>query len=393
MVDKKQKRNKTEDQLDACLVSIANKFLSIIPAADRKSFNRIGFHVEAAWWFYTDYCRPVTPGLPNWKFRAFAPVLLSKQAALLAPFGGLGALPRLMDAFYDYRSQIPVCGAAIFDSSRKRVLLVRSLHSASKWSFPRGKMNAHETAAACAVREVWEEVGYDIGPLLKEEMRLEWIRRGQHPIRIYVVVLPEGHEQWAFAPQTMGEIGEIGWHRLEALRKFRTTYYDVNQFERGLRNFAKDQQSILMTETTTQKRSKLVMKKVSLTELFPAPAAPVKDPFSAKVVVEQDDASSLLDPTERVLQIVDELKLTDWLPAPVKETEDTQDLLDLLTMAKPKHLAEHKDNRGERLDAVEEEELMLPRKKTEKASPGEKTEKAPAGDDHRDLISLILFGK
>lgn len=379
-----------EDELTKCLVGVASKFLNIIPAADRKSFNRIGFHVEAAWWFYTDYCRPVTRSLPNLNFRAFAPLLLSKQPDLLAPFGGLGALPRLLDAFFNYRSQIPVCGAAIFDTKRKRVLLVRGLHSASKWSFPRGKMNAHESAAACAIREVWEEVGYDIGPLLKEELKLEWIRRGQHPIRIYVVTLPEGHEEWPFEPQTMGEIGEIGWHRLEALRKFRTTYFDVNQFERGLRKFAKDPQNIInaaeLENEEEKEEERLVMKKVSMSELFPKK----EDPFCGTTKVD-DDSEGFLDPTERVLQIVDELKLTDWLPSTTTSRsemtdEESRDLFNLLLFPAYTQTSSSESKEKEEYE-YKEEDWAFPRKKTPEKKP------SSGGDEHRDLISLILFGK
>lgn len=209
-------------ELDRYISGISEKFLPIIPAADRKSFNRIGFHIEAAWWFYQDYCRPQAPRLPNLNFREFAPLLLSFKPDLLSPFGGLHALPRLIESFFNYRSQIPVCGAAIFDSDRKRILFVRGFHASSKWTFPRGKMNAHESAAACAIREVWEEVGYDITSLVKEDQKLEWIKPGQHPIRIYLVTLPPEASSLNLNPRRAGRLARLvgtEWRRSRSCKR------------------------------------------------------------------------------------------------------------------------------------------------------------------------------
>lgn len=58
---------------------------------------------------------------------------------------------------------IPAAGAVIVDDAG-RVLLVRRGHEPSKglWSVPGGKVEAGETPAQAAVREVAEETGYDI---------------------------------------------------------------------------------------------------------------------------------------------------------------------------------------------------------------------------------------
>ena len=38
------------------------------------------------------------------------------------------------------------------------------------YSFPKGKINQGENGLDCAVREVWEEVGYDISKQIEEEV-------------------------------------------------------------------------------------------------------------------------------------------------------------------------------------------------------------------------------
>ena len=389
--------------MERYISGISEKFLPIIPAADRKSFNRIGFHIEAAWWFYQDYCRPQHPSLPNLNFRGFAPLLLACQPGLLSPFGGLNALPRLIESFFNYRSQIPVCGAALFDSDRKRILLVRGFHSSSKWTFPRGKMNAHEGAAACAIREVWEEIGYDITLLIKEDQKLEWIKPGQHPIRIYLVTLPSEATQFKFEPKTSGEIGQIGWHRMEALRKLQKIYFDVRQFERGLVKYSEMQRP----------SEPMVLRRISMSDLFPRLGSEeqaqqqqsdhevsddssggevpqeqqqieMNDPFLTSIREENDTSGQ--EPIERMLDLVDELGLvsTNWLSSSIQSVafEDSDYLLDILKSTEQPSGQVDKEEAQFSFDSQ-----LLASPKIPQSAPSEGEE------DKNDLISLILFGK
>lgn len=41
----------------------------------------------------------------------------------------------------------------------------------SRWTFPRGKLDEKETDHICAAREVYEEVGFDISPLIERNVR------------------------------------------------------------------------------------------------------------------------------------------------------------------------------------------------------------------------------
>lgn len=54
--------------------------------------------------------------------------------------------------------QIPVCGGILLNSAMTHCVLVRG--SGTSWSFPRGKVNENEGRLECAIREVFEEVGY-----------------------------------------------------------------------------------------------------------------------------------------------------------------------------------------------------------------------------------------
>ena len=68
------------------------------------------------------------------------------------------------DSFVKYKMTVPVCGAIMLNRARDRVLLVKGWKAAASWSFPRGKINQGERDRDCAVREVWEECGYDLRP-------------------------------------------------------------------------------------------------------------------------------------------------------------------------------------------------------------------------------------
>lgn len=53
------------------------------------------------------------------------------------------------------------CSAAIFDSTRQKVLLTRRTDNA-RWCFPGGRMDAGEDATEACVREVLEETGLHV---------------------------------------------------------------------------------------------------------------------------------------------------------------------------------------------------------------------------------------
>lgn len=69
------------------------------------------------------------------------------------------------------------------------VLLVKGWKKNASWSFPRGKINKDEKDLDCAIREVYEETGFDVAssPLeVNENVKfIEVTMREQH-MRLYV---------------------------------------------------------------------------------------------------------------------------------------------------------------------------------------------------------------
>lgn len=99
------------------------------------------------------------------------------------------------------------------------VVLVKGWKKGANWSFPRGKINKDEKDLDCAVREVYEETGFDINQagLVKDEKDVKFIEitmREQH-MRLYVFrgVPRDSH----FEPRTRKEISKIEWYKLSDL--------------------------------------------------------------------------------------------------------------------------------------------------------------------------------
>lgn len=99
--------------------SIFSRFLINLPAEERSSFERLGFQIEQAFWFYDDFYRPAQKHLPKLTLRSFGQVLLQRYPPLIAPFGR--DFDRLYDEFIAYKMSIPVCGAIILNERLDKV--------------------------------------------------------------------------------------------------------------------------------------------------------------------------------------------------------------------------------------------------------------------------------
>ncbi len=110
--------------------------------------------------------------------------------------------------FLAYKTRVPVRGAIMLNEAMDEVVLVKGWKKGANWSFPRGKINKDERDLDCAVREVYEETGFDLreAGLVGEEPQMKYIEvtmREQH-MRLYVFrgVPMDTH----FEPRTRKEI-------------------------------------------------------------------------------------------------------------------------------------------------------------------------------------------
>lgn len=201
------------------------RFLLNLPKSELSSVPRLCFQVEEAHWYYEDFIRPLAAAagnqLPNLPLRQFC-LLLFQHCPLLSGFSDDEHVAAY-EEFLAYKVRVPVRGAILLDESMEQVLLVRGWKKGSSWSFPRGKINKDEPDLDCAIREVWEETGYDVrtaGLIPENEVNVKHIdivMREQH-MRLFV--FRNVPLDTVFETQTRKEISKIQWYNLRALPGF-----------------------------------------------------------------------------------------------------------------------------------------------------------------------------
>lgn len=221
--------------LDDVLIDIAVRFILNCPEEDLSTLERFFFQVEEAHWFYEDFARVSHPALPHLTLKSFVESLFQAVPLLKNyikdPIDGLSK-------FRSYKSVIPVRGGIILNQTLDKVLMVQPWKS-KVWVFPRGKINKNESDEKCAIREVLEETGFDMGAYLVPNEYIEVTRQNKN-IRLYVVKgVPEST---VFETQTRKEISEIKWHRVQSLPVFSKTkkvaaYQHAVPFLHGLKQY------------------------------------------------------------------------------------------------------------------------------------------------------------
>lgn len=189
---------------------LCSRFILNLPPEELDAPERVCFQVELAHWFYEDFYREKDPSLPCLPFKSFCLKLFKHCPSLSSTYLQYGA--EILKKFSQYKIQVPVCGAIILNPNKTKCLMVRGWKVSSPWSFPKGKINEDESRMSCAIREVKEEVGFDIEPFIKENEYIEFTNRGKHTTFYLIQNIPE---TTLFATQTRKEIGDIAWHSID----------------------------------------------------------------------------------------------------------------------------------------------------------------------------------
>ncbi|KAL8756634.1 MAG: hypothetical protein Q9184_004440 [Pyrenodesmia sp. 2 TL-2023] len=204
-------------QLVDWLDDLCVRFIINLPQEELESVERICFQVEEAQWYYEDFIRPLDPDLPSLNLRNFC-LRIFQHCPLLSEFSP-DHHATAFEEFLAYKTRVPVRGAIMLNDEMDEVVLVKGWKKNANWSFPRGKINKDESDLDCAVREVYEETGYDIqaaglvGPP-EAEKYIDVAIQHQH-IRLYVFrgVPPDT----LFEARTRKEISKIEWWKLSDL--------------------------------------------------------------------------------------------------------------------------------------------------------------------------------
>ncbi|KAI1144517.1 hypothetical protein F5Y05DRAFT_29388 [Hypoxylon sp. FL0543] len=206
-----------EDWLDDLCV----RFIINLPREDLESVARICFQIEEAQWFYEDFIRPLDPTLPSMSLRNFS-LKMFQHCPLLASFSAESHI-KAFEEFLQYKIRVPVRGAIMLNDNMDAAVLVRGYKKGASWSFPRGKINKDEDDLDCAIREVYEETGYDLreSGLVDKNEPVHPLEVTMHDQQVRLYVFRGIPEDTVFETRTRKEIGAIKWYKVEELPAYR----------------------------------------------------------------------------------------------------------------------------------------------------------------------------
>lgn len=254
-----------EDVLD----ELEFRFISNMVEYEINDDIRVCFHLELAHWYYIDHMVEDNEkyiGCPSVGSRDFT-IQMCQHCRVLKKYAHRA--DEVIAKFREYKSSVPTYGAILVDPEMEYVLLVQSYFSkGNNWGFPKGKINQDEPPRDAAIRETFEETGFDFGIHSEREKRFQrFINDGM--VRLYLV--KNVPKDFNFAPQTRKEIRKIEWFKINDLPTDKTdelpAYLQGNKFFMVM-PFVRDIQVFIQKEKDKIRRKKT--EKVNV----PAPAAP-----------------------------------------------------------------------------------------------------------------------
>jgi len=200
----------------AALDDLASRFLWNLPRDEVPTVVGLFSRLRDAHFFYLDFYvrkRDGSGGLcPYLEFEVFVSRMFD-ACPLLAHLRERHA--EFVAEFHDYLESAPTYGAVLLDRTATRVLLIKAWRGKC-WGFPKGKVNEGEGEVAAAAREVWEEVGFNPGPLINPAHYITHTS-GPQFMKLFVVVGVPDDGSVEFAPHARREVSEISWFDVAAL--------------------------------------------------------------------------------------------------------------------------------------------------------------------------------
>lgn len=198
------------------------RFIVNLPNEELQSVERICFQIEEAQWFYEDFIRPLDPNnLPSMHLRKFSQLIFQHCPLFSAYSEALHQ--QAYEQFLAYKTRVPVRGAIMLNQDMTHAVLVKGWKKGAKWSFPRGKINKEEPDLDCAVREVYEETGYDLheANLVEPDENMKKITVTMREQSMMLYVFRGVPMDTYFEPRTRKEISKIDWYKLTDLPTLR----------------------------------------------------------------------------------------------------------------------------------------------------------------------------
>ncbi|WBW73304.1 mRNA decapping complex catalytic subunit Dcp2 [Schizosaccharomyces osmophilus] len=291
------------------LDDLSARFILNLPAEEQSSVERLCFQIEQAHWFYEDFIRAQNDQLPSLGLRVFSARLFA-HCPLLWKWSKVHE--EAFDDFLRYKTRIPVRGAILLDKSLQRCLLVKGWKASSGWGFPKGKIDKDESDVDCAVREVYEETGFDLTGHINSNEYIDMTIRGQN-VRLYII--PEMSLDTVFESRTRKEISKIEWHMLADLPTYKKSktdtvknkFYMVIPFLTPLKKWIKKRN--VATKTTKEQGISVDVDadaSSQLLTLLKSSTAPTATPFPISQPTEQQAVPQLppVDIRQKILTLL-----------------------------------------------------------------------------------------
>lgn len=197
------------------LHDIEVRFLSSLKDEHLATADRLLFQIELAHWYYEDFVKInyKKNGANSYGLKAFAAELCEATPNISLN----NDFDNVMRQFWKYKQRIPVYGCILLNKDMNKFLLVRN-YTGNSWGFPKGKLNENESTLVCAVRETYEETGYDATSICNNN---DYLSLGDpsngRMMKLYIGVgVPE---DTYFKPIARHEISKIEFFDMDELPK------------------------------------------------------------------------------------------------------------------------------------------------------------------------------
>ena len=145
-------------EFETALDDVHTRFLLNLPASELATTDRIFFQLEQAWWFYEDMiCDNSDIKLPRFgTLKPFAKILFEYSPL----FPASDSFPKMWAEFSAYKRKIGTYGTVLLNEEATHIVLCQMWND-DTWTLPAGKINQGESGIMAAVRETFEETGFD----------------------------------------------------------------------------------------------------------------------------------------------------------------------------------------------------------------------------------------